>query len=137
MTTFKFLEVEITGNINPRKSLWKAAKGVNVEVLSRETGARIDFDYFGGAMAKLDELGGLHALLNDALDYINCLDYSSANPRLYLADVFGYENETREDREKLDNIVEGLEQNYNKAMELVLCEDELYTLMDELTELGF
>ncbi len=137
MTTFKFLEVEITGDINPRKSLWNASKGVNVEVVSRVTGARINFDYFGGAMADLNELGGLHALLNDALDYINCLDYSSANPRLYLADELGYEAETREDLEKLDNIVGGLEENYNKAMELVFAEDELYDLMDELAELGY
>ena len=137
MTTFKFLEITLGDDINPRRALWDAKKGVDIEVVSRETGARINFDYFGGAMAKLDELGGLHAFLNDALDYIACLDYSSANPRLYLADVFGYENETREDLKKLDNIVEGLEENYNKAMELVLFENELFDLYNELVDLGY
>lgn len=137
MTTFKFLEVEITEDINPRKALWNASKGVNVEVVSRETGVRINFDYFGGSQADLNELSGLYALLSDAIDYINCLDYSTVNPRLYLADMLGYEAETEEDIEKLDNIVEGLEENYNKAMELVYSEDELYDLMNELNELGF
>ena len=136
MTTFKFLEITLGDDINPRRALWDAKKGVDIEVVSRETGARINFDYFGGSQAELTELGALECLLSDALEYINCVDYS-CNPRLYLADEFGYSNETREDREHLDNIVEGLEENYNKAMELVLFENELFDLYNELVDLGY
>ena len=127
MQTTNYKGFTVTLSDEDTKKLDKARKGMikhwRCIVYDKANRKQMGFDIFGGSMATMSPLKAFYAYLENACDYIDCLDVES------VIKTFGYD-----DYAEAKRVYKGLEKAYFKFRKFGYTDDDIINDCNELRE---